>query len=202
MPKHGHKNYRFRLPPCSLSKWALCTTSQMFAQIGLRIKVFMLELRTVLHPVAKRVSKMMAKKRHQFTRKLAKRLSRGVQLAKRTGRGWFGERVAIRAVSLSEPPQRPCMVGQILRWSFAPDGETVFFSHHWPWPKLASTPVCRLCGRYLALLGRPIRITVPAVTVAPPALVGSLIRSSNLPHSLQRVVPSKWPVTYWGHLSP
>ena len=37
------------------------------------------------------------------------------------------------------------------------------------------TPVCRLCGRYLALLGRPIRVTVPAVTVAPTALVGSLI---------------------------
>ena len=50
------------------------------------------------------------------------------------------------------------------------------------------TPVCRLCGRYLAILGRPIRITVPAVTVAPTALVGSLIRSSNLPHSLQRGV--------------
>ena len=50
------------------------------------------------------------------------------------------------------------------------------------------TPVCRLCGRYLAVLGRPIRITVPSVTVAPTALVGSLIRSSNLPHSLQRGV--------------
>ena len=50
------------------------------------------------------------------------------------------------------------------------------------------TPVCRLCGRYLALLGRPIRVTVPAVTVASMALVGSLIRSSNLPHSLQRGV--------------
>ena len=47
----------------------------------------------------------------------------------------------------------------------------------------------RLCGRYLAILGRPIRVTVPAVTVAPTALVGSLIRSSNLPHSLQRGVP-------------
>ena len=52
------------------------------------------------------------------------------------------------------------------------------------------TPVCRLCGRYLTLLGRPIRVTVPAVTVAPTALVGSLIRSSNLPHSLQRGVPT------------
>ena len=50
------------------------------------------------------------------------------------------------------------------------------------------TPVCRLCGRYLAILGRPIRVTVPAVTVAPTALVGSLMRSSNLPHSLQRGV--------------
>ena len=50
------------------------------------------------------------------------------------------------------------------------------------------TPVCRLCGRYLAILGRPIRIIVPAVTVVPTALVGSLIRSSNLPHSLQRGV--------------
>ena len=37
------------------------------------------------------------------------------------------------------------------------------------------TPVCRLCGRYLAILGRPIRITVPSITVAPAALVGSLI---------------------------
>ena len=52
------------------------------------------------------------------------------------------------------------------------------------------TPVCRLCGRYLAILGRPIRITVPSVTVAPTVLVGSLIRSSNLPHSLQRGVHS------------
>ena len=52
------------------------------------------------------------------------------------------------------------------------------------------TPVCRLCGRCLAILGRSIRITVPAVTVAPTALVGSLIRSSNLPHSLQRGVPT------------
>ena len=50
------------------------------------------------------------------------------------------------------------------------------------------TPVCRLCGRYLAILGKPIRITVPAVTVAPTALVGSLIRASNLPHSLRRGV--------------
>ena len=50
------------------------------------------------------------------------------------------------------------------------------------------TPVCRLCGRYLAILGRPIRVTVPAVTVAPTALVGSLIWSPNLPHSLQRGV--------------
>ena len=50
------------------------------------------------------------------------------------------------------------------------------------------TPVCRLCGRYLAILGRPIKIIVPAVTVAPTVLVGSLIRSSNLPHSLQRGV--------------
>ena len=50
------------------------------------------------------------------------------------------------------------------------------------------TPVCRLCGRYLAIFGRPIRVTVPAVTVVPTALVGSLIRSSNLPHSLQRGV--------------
>ena len=50
------------------------------------------------------------------------------------------------------------------------------------------TPVCRLCGRYLAILGRPKRVTIPAVTVAPTALVGSLIRSSNLPHSLQRGV--------------
>ena len=50
------------------------------------------------------------------------------------------------------------------------------------------TPVCRLCGRYLAILGRPISITVLAVTVAPTALVGSLIMSSNLPHSLQRGV--------------
>ena len=55
------------------------------------------------------------------------------------------------------------------------------------------TPVCRLCGRYLALLGRPIRVTVPAVTVAPTALVGSLIRSSNLPHSLQRGVHARTP---------
>ena len=31
------------------------------------------------------------------------------------------------------------------------------------------TPVCRLCGRYLAILGRLIRVTVPAVTVAPTA---------------------------------
>ena len=54
----------------------------------------------------------------------------------------------------------------------------------------ARTPVCRLCGRYLAILGRPIRITVPAVTVAPTALVGSLIGASNLPHSLQRGVLS------------
>ena len=54
--------------------------------------------------------------------------------------------------------------------------------------KVVGTPVCRLCGRYLAILGRPIRVTVPAVTVAPTALVGSLIRSSNLPHSLQRGV--------------
>ena len=53
---------------------------------------------------------------------------------------------------------------------------------------LVGTPVCRLCGRYLVILGRPIRFTVPAVTVAPTALVGSLIRSSNLPHSLQRGV--------------
>ena len=52
------------------------------------------------------------------------------------------------------------------------------------------TPVCRLCGRYLAILGRPIRVTVPAVTRPPTALVGSLIRSSNLPHSLQRGVPN------------
>ena len=51
-----------------------------------------------------------------------------------------------------------------------------------------STPVCRLCGRCLAIPGSPIRITVPAVTIAPTALVGSLIRSSNLPHSLQRGV--------------
>ena len=29
------------------------------------------------------------------------------------------------------------------------------------------TPVCRLCGRYLAILGRPIRITVPSVTSRP-----------------------------------
>ena len=50
------------------------------------------------------------------------------------------------------------------------------------------TPVCGLYGRYLAILGRPIRVTVPAVTVAPTALVGSLIGSSNLPHSLQRGV--------------
>ena len=50
------------------------------------------------------------------------------------------------------------------------------------------TPVCRLCGRYLAILGTPIRVTVPAVTVAPTVLVGSLIRSSNLPHSMQRGV--------------
>ena len=56
------------------------------------------------------------------------------------------------------------------------------------------TPVCRLCGRYLAILGRPIRITVPSVTVAPTVLVGSLIRSSNLPHSLQRGVPVPVPV--------
>ena len=55
------------------------------------------------------------------------------------------------------------------------------------------TPVCRLCGRYLTILGRPIRVTVPAVTVAPTALVGSLIRSSNLPHSLQRgVLVGSW----------
>ena len=50
---------------------------------------------------------------------------------------------------------------------------------------VVSTPVCRLCGRYLAILGKLIMITVPAVTVAPTALVGSLIRSSNLLHSLQ-----------------
>ena len=60
-------------------------------------------------------------------------------------------------------------------------------------PNITSTPVCRLCGRYLAILGKPIRITVPAVTVAPTALVGSLIRSSNLPHSLQRGVPHNHP---------
>ena len=54
------------------------------------------------------------------------------------------------------------------------------------------TPVCRLCGRYLAILDRPIRVTVPAVTVAPTALVGSLIRSSNLPHSLQRGEHGYW----------
>ena len=59
--------------------------------------------------------------------------------------------------------------------------------------KAARTPVCRLCGRYLAILGRPIRVTVPAVTVAPTALVGSLIRSSNLPHSLQRGVLLRCP---------
>ena len=52
------------------------------------------------------------------------------------------------------------------------------------------TSVRRLCGRYLAILGRPIRVTVPAVTVAPTTLVGSLIRSSNLPHSMQRGVPN------------
>ena len=56
---------------------------------------------------------------------------------------------------------------------------------------LGCTPVCRLCGRYLAILGRPIRITVPSVTVAPTVLVGSLIRSPNLPHSLQRDVPGE-----------
>ena len=53
---------------------------------------------------------------------------------------------------------------------------------------LIGTPVCRLCGRYMGILGRPIGTTVPAVTVAPTTLVGSLIRSSNLPHSLQRGV--------------
>ena len=53
---------------------------------------------------------------------------------------------------------------------------------------VVGTPVCRLCGRYLAILGRPIRVTVPAMAVTPTALVGSLIRSSNLPHSLQRGV--------------
>ena len=53
------------------------------------------------------------------------------------------------------------------------------------------TPVCRLCGRYLAILGRLIRVTVPAVIVAPTALIGSLIRSSNLPHGLQRGVRGK-----------
>ena len=53
------------------------------------------------------------------------------------------------------------------------------------------TPVCRLCGRYLAILSRPIKITVPSVTVVPTAMVGSLIRSSNLPHSLQRGVHTK-----------
>ena len=52
----------------------------------------------------------------------------------------------------------------------------------------SGTPVCRLCGRYLVIPGRPIRIRVPAVTRPPTALVGSLIRSSNLPHSLQRGV--------------
>ena len=29
------------------------------------------------------------------------------------------------------------------------------------WAVCICTPVCRLCGRYLAILGRPIRITVP-----------------------------------------
>ena len=72
----------------------------------------------------------------------------------------------------------------------------------WHLIREACTPVCRLCGRYLAILGRPIRITVLAVSVAPTALVGSLIRSSNLPHSLQRGVhytcttnpTSEWPL--------
>ena len=62
-------------------------------------------------------------------------------------------------------------------------------------------PVCRLCGSYLAILGRPIRITVHAVTVAPTALVGSLIRSSNLPHSLQRSILSSLKfVFHWSSL--
>ena len=64
--------------------------------------------------------------------------------------------------------------------------------------KYVGTPVCRLCGRYLALLGRSIRVTVPAVTVAPTAMVGSLIRSSNLPHSLQRGVQSLLKVVIHG----
>ena len=65
-----------------------------------------------------------------------------------------------------------------------------FYAHSKIYPHLC-TPVCRLCGRYLAILGRPIRTTVPSVTVAPMALVGSLIRSSKLPHSLQRGVHSE-----------
>ena len=62
---------------------------------------------------------------------------------------------------------------------------TLFVFYLWTLSFSGCTPVCRLCGCYLAILGRSIRITVPVVTVVPTALVGSLIRSSNLPHSLQ-----------------
>ena len=48
----------------------------------------------------------------------------------------------------------------------------------------------------------PIRVTVPAVTVAPTALVGSLIRSSNLPHSLQRGVHAYIWVSLWNLHAP
>ena len=94
---------------------------------------------------------------------------------------------------------RATTVGTITFWrnvislSFFPrciviSGEMLFLLSTSCTKETVGTPVCRLCGRYLALPGRPIRVTVPAVTVAPTALVGSLIRSSNLPHSLQRGV--------------
>ena len=46
------------------------------------------------------------------------------------------------------------------------------------------------CGRYLVLLAKPIRVIRPAVTATPMAPLGSPIRSSNLPRSLQRGVPT------------
>ena len=58
-----------------------------------------------------------------------------------------------------------------------------------PLPSFKKRDMMLSVGRYLAILGRAIRITIPSVTVAPTALVDSLIRSSNLPHSLQRGVP-------------
>ena len=98
-------------------------------------------------------------------------------------------------------PSADCVVGWTTLSASRPgplgDGDSGDCDPYWPAEKgqVAATqsadgctPVCRLCGRYLALLGRPIRITIPAVTVAPTALVGSLIRLSNLPHSLQRGV--------------